>query len=128
MNKPQSLRNALNKSVAYVRDNPDKLHLFVDNGSLVATGARSMSWDQNLVMAPVLLWLMTNQPDAINNPELREKLFTFDVDILSNDLCDISLNLQLTERVIVSTDGTVSSVEAVPEPDVPEEMWTVKRG
>ena len=83
MNKPQSLRNALNKSVAYVRDNPDKLHLFVDNGSLVATGARSMSWeyryilnvviedfsgDQNLVMAPVLLWLMNNQPDAINNP------------------------------------------------------------
>lgn len=60
---------------------------FVDNGSLVATGARSMSWEyrytlnvviedfsgnQNLVMAPVLLWLMTNQPDAINNPELRE--------------------------------------------------------
>ena len=63
-----------------------------------------------------------------HNPELREKLFTFDVDILSNDLCDLSLNLQLTERVIVSTDGTVSSVEAVPEPDVPDEMWTVKRG
>lgn len=143
VNKPQSLRNALNKSVAYVRDNPDKLHLFVDNGSLVATGARSMSWEyrytlnvviedfsgnQNLVVAPVLLWLMTNQPDAINNPELREKFFTFDVDILSNDLSDLSLNLQLTERVIVSTDGTVSSVEAVPEPDVPDEMWTVKRG
>ncbi|MDY3568137.1 phage tail protein, partial [Enterobacter hormaechei] len=26
------------------------------------------------------------------------------------------------------TDGIVSSVEAVPEPNVPEEMWTVKRG
>ncbi|EAM7964083.1 phage tail protein, partial [Salmonella enterica] len=26
MNKPQSLRSALNKAVAYVRDNPDKLH------------------------------------------------------------------------------------------------------
>ncbi len=76
----------------YVRDNPDKLHLFVDNGSLVATGAQSMSWeyrytlnvviedfsgDQNLLMAPVLLWLKANQKDAINNPELREKLFTF---------------------------------------------------
>ena len=72
MNKPQSLRSALNKAVAYVRNNPDKLHLFVDNGSLVATGASSMSWeyrytlnvviedfsgDQNLLMAPVLLWL-----------------------------------------------------------------------
>lgn len=120
-----------------------KLHLFVDNGSLVATGASSMSWeyrytlnaviedfsgDQNLLMAPVLLWLRDNQPDAINNPALREKLFTFEVDILRNDVCDISLNLQLTERVLVSTDGSVSSVEAVAEPDEPEEMWTVKRG
>ncbi|WP_167588446.1 phage tail protein, partial [Escherichia coli] len=72
VNKPQSLRHALNKAVTYVRNNPDKLHLFVDNGSLVATGASSMSWeyrytlnvviedfsgDQNLLMAPVLLWL-----------------------------------------------------------------------
>ncbi|WP_435947697.1 phage tail protein [Dryocola sp. BD586] len=143
MNKPQSLRSALNKAVPYVRDNPDKLHLFVDNGSLVATGARSMSWeyrytlnvviedfsgDQNLLMAPVLLWLKANQTDAINNPDLREKLFTFEVDILRNDVCDISLNLQLTERVLVSSDGAISKVEAEPEPDEPEEMWTVKRG
>ncbi|BED29113.1 phage tail protein [Escherichia coli] len=143
MNKPQSLRHALNKAVPYVRNNPDKLHLFVDNGSLVATGASSMSWeyrytlnvviedfsgDQNLLMAPVLLWLRDNQSDAINNPALREKLFTFEVDILRNDVCDISLNLQLTERVLVSTEGSVSSVEAITEPDEPEEMWTVKRG
>lgn len=86
------------------------------------------SGGQNLLMAPVLLWLTDKQPDAINNPELREKLFTFDVDILRNDVCDISLNLKLTERVLVSTDGSVSSVEAVPEPDVPEDMWTVKHG
>lgn len=112
MNKPQSLRHALNKAVPYVRNNPDKLHLFVDNGSLVATGASSMSWeyrytlnvviedfsgDQNLLMAPVLLWLRDNQPDAINNPALREKLFTFEVDILRNDVCDISLNGGVTQ-------------------------------
>lgn len=141
MNKPKSLRSALNKAVPYVRDNPDKLHLFVDHGALVATGARSMSWeyrytlnvviedfsgDQNLLMAPVLLWLSENQRDAINNPEMREKLFTFEVDILRHDICDISLNLQLTERVLVSTDGSVFSVEAVEESVEPEEMWTVK--
>ncbi|WP_348265518.1 phage tail protein, partial [Salmonella enterica] len=76
----------------------------VDNGSLVATGPTSMSWeyrdtlnvviedfsgDQNLLMAPVLLWLSTSQADAINNPDLREKLVTFPVDILRNDVCDI---------------------------------------
>jgi hypothetical protein len=143
VNKPQSLRTALNKAVVYVRENPDKLHLFVDKGSLVATGASSMSWeyrytlnvviedfsgDQNLLMAPVLLWLMENQPDAINNPELREKLFSFEVDILRNDICDISLDLQLTERILVSAEGGTSIVKAEPEPDEPEEMWTVKRG
>lgn len=29
---------------------------------------------------------------------------------------------------MVSADGGVSSVETVPEPDVPEVMWTVKHG
>ena len=109
----------------------------------MATGAASLSWeyrytlnvvivdfsgDQGLLMAPVVAWLMENQPDAIHNPELREKLLSFEVDILRNDICDISLNLQLTERVIVSADGDVSSVEAVPEPDEPDEMWAVSRG
>ena len=144
MNKPQSLRRALNKSVQLVRENPDKLHMFVDKGAVVATGAPSISWeyrytlnvvivdfsgDQNLLMAPILQWLSINQPDGINNPELREKLFSFEVDILRNDICDISIDLQLTERVVVSTDGGVSSVEAVPEPENPDDaMWTVKRG
>lgn len=87
------------------------------------------SGDQNLLMAPILQWLSVNQPDAINNPDLREKLFSFEVDILRNDICDISIDLQLTERVVVSTDGGVSSVEAVPEPENPDDaMWTVKRG
>jgi hypothetical protein len=143
MNKPQSLRSALTKAVKYVADNPDRLHLFVDNGSLVATSAASISWeyrytlnvvitdfsgDQNLLMAPILFWLRDNQPDALQNDAEREKLFTFEVDILGNDRCDLSLNLKLTERVIArEVDGTIQ-VAAVDEPEVPEEFWTVKRG
>ncbi|QHM74147.1 hypothetical protein C7M52_00068 [Mixta theicola] len=139
MNKPQSLRHALNKSVPYVRENPDRLHLFVDNGSLVATSAASISWeyrytlnlvvtdftgDQNLLMAPILYWLRDNQPDALQNPDEREKLFTFEVDILGNGACDLSLNLKLTERVLVREVDGQMQVEAVPEPDEPEEFWT----
>ncbi|WP_276867600.1 phage tail protein [Enterobacter oligotrophicus] len=139
MNKPQSLRHALNKSVPYVRENPDRLHLFVDNGSLVATSAASISWeyrytlnvvvtdftgDQNLLMAPILYWLRDNQPDALQNPDEREKLFTFEVDILGNGACHLSLNLKLTERVLVREVDGQMQVEAVPEPDEPEEFWT----
>lgn len=143
MNKPQSLRAALNKSVAYVRDNPDRLHLFVDNGSLVATSAESISWeyrytlnvvvtdftgDQNLLMAPILFWLRDNQPDMLQNTTEREQIFTFEVDILGNGACDLSLNLKLTERVIAREVEGVMQVEAASEPEVPEEFWTVIRG
>lgn len=143
MNKPQSLRSALNKSVPYVAENPDRLHLFVDSGQLVATSAASLSWeyrytlnvvitdftgDQNLLMAPVLLWLQENQPDALQNSEARERLFSFEVDILANDRCDISMDLKLTERVIATVENGKAHIEAVPEPDAPEEFWTVKHG
>lgn len=139
MNKPQSLRHALNKSVPYVRENPDRLHLFVDNGSLFATSADSISWeyrytlnvvvtdftgDQNLLMAPILYWLRDNQPDALQNPDEREKLFTFEVDILGNGACDLSLNLKLTERVLAREVDGQMQVEAVPEPDAPDDYWT----
>ncbi|WP_312836738.1 phage tail protein [Pantoea sp.] len=142
MNKPQSLRKALNESVSYVRDNPDRLHLFVDNGSLVATSAASISWeyrytlnvvvtdftgDQNLLMAPVLYWLRDNQPDMLQNTSEREKLFTFEVDILGNGACDLSLNLKLTERVLAREVNGQMQVEAVPEPELPDDYWTGRR-
>jgi len=138
MNKPQSLRAALNKAVPYVRENPDRLHLFVDNGSLVATSATSISWeyrytlnvvvtdftgDQNLLMAPILFWLRDNQSDMLQNATERERLFTFEVDILGNGACDLSLNLKLTERVVAQeVDGSIQ-VEAVAEPDEPTDEW-----
>ncbi|MDJ0031430.1 phage tail protein [Pantoea ananatis] len=143
MNKPQSLREALNSAVAYLQENPDRLHLFVDRGSLVATSAASVSWeyrytlnviitdftgDQNLLMAAVMYWLRTNQPDALQNPTERDQLCTFEVDVLGNGACDISINLKLTERVIAEEVSGVTEVRAVPEPDGPEEAWTVKRG
>lgn len=143
MNKPQSLREALNKAVEYVRANPDRLHLFVDSGASVATSAASVSWeyrytlnvvitdftgDQNLLMAAVMYWLRINQPDALQNPAERDRLFTFEVDILGNGACDISINLKLTERVIAEEVNGVTEVRAVPEPDEPEELWTVRRG
>lgn len=143
MNKPASLRRALNNAVGYLRDNPDKLHIFIDSGKVITTGASSLSWeyhyslnlviedypdDQNLLMAPIIMWLRENQPDRINNPAYQDKLLGFEVDVLRNDVCDISINLQLTERVIVKENGELASVQAVPEPERPQESWTVRRG
>lgn len=138
MNKPQSLRKALNDAVPYVRENPDRLHLFVDNGALIATPAASISWeyrytlnvivtdftgDQNLLMAPILFWLRENQPDQMQNVTERERLFTFEVDILGNGACDLSLNLKLTERVLAREVNGAMQVETLPEPELPDDYW-----
>ncbi|WP_312400619.1 phage tail protein [Enterobacter chengduensis] len=145
MNKPSSLRSALN-SIPYLSANPDALHLFVDEGKVVSTGVPGLGWeyqytlnmvvtdfsgDQNLLTAVVLQWLTENQPDALQNPELRERLFRFEVEILKNDLADISIYLALTERVLVTVRDGMATVEAVAEPDGPashDEYWLAHHG
>ena len=96
----------------------------------VSKSVTDFTGDQNLQMAPILFWLGVNQPDALQNATERERLFTFEADILVNARCDISMNLKLTERVIAKEVDGVMSVEAVPEPEAPddaEEGWTVRR-
>lgn len=145
MNKPQSLRSALNKAVPYVRDNPDKLHLFVDDGVMISSMAASLSWeyrytlnvivtdfsaDQNLLMAAVIAWLRDNQPDILANPDSRNGGFTFEAVILKNDSCDISMDLRLTERVLAIQNGDTVTVKAISEPDDPEwsdDYWLRKK-
>jgi|SRR5476649_821390 len=142
MNKPASLRKTLNEGVPHIRDNPESLHIFVDAGNVVATLAPSLSYeyrytlnlivtdfagDQNLLMVPILYWLKKNQPDLMANNELREHGFSFEVDILNHKTCDISIDLKLTERVVVRKEGDNVIVEAVtePEPWDPEDTGSI---
>ncbi len=82
-----------------------------------------LHWRSDFVDGTVQFWLRDNQPCALQNSAEREKLFTFEVDILGNDRCDLSLNLKLTERVIAREVDSVMQVEAVPEPEQPGEYW-----
>lgn len=145
MKKPDSLRQALTQSVEHLRRNPDTLHIFVDDGRLASTLAPSLSWeyrytlnimvtdfagDQNLLLATVLAWMRENQPDVMANPELRDSSIAFEAVILSNKTCDLSIDLKLTERVVVSPSGENLVVEAVPEPENPElrdDYWLSSR-
>lgn len=56
MNKPASLRRALNNAnaVGYLRDNPDKLHIFIDAGKVVTSGAASLSWEYRYTLNMVV--------------------------------------------------------------------------
>lgn len=137
MLKPKQLREALTSSVPLLARNPDSLNMFIDSGRIVSTLASSLSFeyqyqlnlvitdyadDIDLVMVPVLAWLRENQPDIMATEEKRRTGFTFKADVLSDTLCDISIDLQLTERVIVKQDGDALHVNHIGEPPLPENV------
>ena len=137
MNKPGSLRAALSAGVPYLKNNPEALRVYIDKGRVVSTGFPAQgfeyrytlnlvitdySGDQNILMAAILNWLMVNQADSLANDELRERLFSFEADILRNDLADVAIYLELTERVLVSVSSGLATVKAIPEPGNPEEQ------
>ena len=53
------------------------------------------------VMVPLLSWLAVNQPEVLDNPDLREKAVRFEVEFLNASTVDLSIELDLTERVLV---------------------------
>lgn len=135
MQKPKQLRQALTDSVPLLQRNPDSLNMFIDSGRIVSTLASSLSFeyqyqlnlvvtdygdDIDLLMVPLLAWLRQNQPDIMATEEKRRTGFTFKADVLSDTLCDISIDLQLTERVIVKQEGAALHVTHVGENSLPE--------
>lgn len=135
MLKPDSLRTAILKAVPYIKQNPDCLHVFIDKGAIIATLAPSLSFeyqytlnlvvtdyasDMDLVIVPILHWLRTHQPDIMANPDKRQDSFTFEVDYLDNKVRDISIDIKLTERVVVKEQDGKLDVTHLGEPIPPE--------
>lgn len=132
MKKPASLRAALVAANPTMANDPDKLLVFIDAGNLLATYAPGLSYeyaytlnliltdytgDPNAVMVPLLMWVRDNQSELMDNPDKRRDGITFEADIVDNDRCDLSIKLQLTERVIVTQgDGGVLTIVHADEP------------
>lgn len=134
MYKPASLRTFLTAANAELARDPDRLLVFIDEGSLRATYAPGLSFEYgytlNLVftdyaghpdaiMVPLLIWLRQHQPELLANPDNRDKL-QFEADILANDAVDLSIKIPLTERVGVHprNPGPGHDIEHYPEPQL----------
>ena len=92
MKKPNQLRKILEQSHPDFVKNPDHLQLYVDGGQIVSTGAASFSFEYrytlNVVVTdyagdiatlivPMMAYLRTNQPEILENPQIRENAFKF---------------------------------------------------
>lgn len=131
MKKPNQLRKIFEQSHPDFVKNPDHLQLYVDGGQIVATGSASLSFeyrytlnvivtdyagDITALIVPMMAYLRTNQPEILENPDLREKAFKFQVDYNNHNTADISFEIQLTERVVAKKDSDNVQIHYAKEP------------
>ena len=117
MIKPASLRAALAAAVPYLARNPEALHVRIESGEIHSTMSGGLSYEYqfdivalvtdyagpaDLLFLPIVAWLQQAQPDILLNPNRRAD-FSFEVDVLDAEKCDIEIRLaKLTERVVVT--------------------------
>ncbi len=132
MNKPASCRAAIEAALPYLVQEPDRLVMFIDGGK-IASGYGGPGFEYNYtltiglldfnqhpdtVMIPLLQWLKTNEPAAMQNPDRAREAITFEAEILNHTTYDLRLQLKLTERVKVDIDGGNITATHLPEPDL----------
>lgn len=133
MYKPESLRALMTAVNPELARDPDRLVVFIDEGSMVSTNAEGLSFEYrytlNLVftdyaghpdaiMVPLLSWIKVHQSELLAKPANRERI-AFEADLLSNDAVDLSIKIPLTERVGVHPrPGGGHNVEHYPEPQL----------
>ena len=131
MLKPSSLGALLLASIAQLQNDPTRLGLFVDKGRIVCTGTRALSFeyrytlnvvvqdyagDINDLVVPLLGWIAVHQRDLLDRE--GHEPFTFEADLLDGDSADVSIDLELTERVKVDVAAGRFTAVNLPEPPV----------
>ncbi|WP_051272806.1 phage tail protein [Sphingomonas phyllosphaerae] len=114
MTKIDSLRDLLLRAVPSLRANPETLSIFVDRGRVAARAGASLSFEYrytaNLVaqdfsgspdeiIVPVLAWIARHQPELMAKP--NGEPIAFEAELLDADTSDLSLTIELSERVKV---------------------------
>lgn len=136
MKKPADLRNHLEARVPCLKKHPENLHVFVEKGNIVSRIGGGLSFEYRYVLnliftdftdhvdtltIPLLIWIAVNQPDILQNPEKQEQAIRMEAEILDHNTVDLSISLDLTERVIVveNPDGSYTATHP-DEPPLPD--------
>lgn len=136
MKKPEDLRKHLAEKVPCLGKHPENLHLFIEKGNIVSRAGASLSFEYryqlNLIVTdfvdhadtliiPLLAWIQVNQPDILLHPDKQENALRFEAEIIDHKTVDLSITIDLTERVIVlkTADGyTGTHCDEPPLPDL----------
>ncbi|HFX2802440.1 TPA: phage tail protein [Pseudomonas aeruginosa] len=133
MKKPESLREHLLAAVPQLKNNPDRLLVFIDTGTVRSTVRPGLSFEYSYtlnviltdfagspdaVFVSLLAWVLVNQHELLANQDKGKDSIRFEADVLDGSKVDLSITLPLTERAVVKKldNGTLE----VTHPDEPQ--------
>lgn len=135
MLKLPHLRNHLAKAVPELARDPERFIVMATGGRIVNTGTGALSYEYaytaqlfvldyaghaDAVIVPLLSWAKRHQSELFDNPAKRANGIRFNAEYLTTSTIDLSIEIDLTERVVVRAreDGPAGALEAehVPEP------------
>lgn len=131
MNKLDSLRAALTQALPELDRQPDRLRIWVDTGKIRCpmTESRDFSYEYTLALElvdftghPALVFLTINDWLRVNQPDLAqvagESGYRFEVAPIDGDTIDLTIELDLTERAVITPrTGGGFQIEHPAEPD-----------
>lgn len=141
MKKPASLRTLLLQTVPGLAAAPERLAMFTDKGKVAcrATGNLAFEYAYTLnvviedyagdidgIVVPLLAWIERNEPELMKREP--QEPFDFESEILDADRADVSINIELTERVLMQpvAGGGLAAVHLA-EPSFVDEFEGVGR-
>ena len=138
MNKPERFRAALLAALPDLANDPQRLSIFVEKGKLVASGTEGAGWqysyqltaifqdfagDMDTLAMAVTAWVSMEQPDMLKNSVQAERGIRFECELMTSELADIAIEIDLTEAVYASADGGFDHPAEPPADPTSEWMW-----
>jgi hypothetical protein len=138
MNKPERFRTTLLAALPDLANDPQRLSIFVEKGKLMASGTEGAGWhysyqltailqdfagDMDMLAKAVIAWVAIEQPDMLKNPAQAERGIRFECELMTAELADVSIDIDLTEAVYVGDDGTFDHPAEPPTDPTGAWLW-----
>jgi hypothetical protein len=138
MNKPGRFRMALLAALPDVANDPQRLSIFVEKGKLIANGTDSKGWqysyqltailqdfagDMDTLAMAVTAWVAVEQPDMLKNPSQAERGIRFECELMTSELADIVIEIDLTEAVYAGSNEVFDHPAEPPADPTSAWLW-----
>jgi hypothetical protein len=139
VNKPERFRVALLAALPDLANDPQRLSIYVEKGKLIASGTEGAGWqysyqltailqdfagDMDALAKAVIAWAAVEQPDMLKNPTQAERGIRFECELMTSELADIVIEIDLTEAVYADDSGTFEHPAEPPADPTSAWLWS----